>query len=423
MIQIYDILSLIALVLYLPFIILKKGPRDRISYIRERLGISTYSQADIWIHAVSVGEVIAALPFLNSLSKELPNKKIVLSTTTYTGQGVAKEKFNSAQRIMYMPWDTSTCLRRAVNGLRPRVFITVETELWPVLFRMLKKHGSHILLVNGRISKESFKGYKKIKPVMKRVFSYIDHLSMQGQIDAERIISIGADKSKVSIMGNFKFDISAEKKPHPSWLNHIKGNILLAGSTHKGEEEEILKAYNELKQEFKTLKLILAPRHPERFSEVEEILKTDKTNYIRRTNIKIPVEEPLNNSEHIINADVILLDTIGELSTIYAASDIAFIGGSLIPHGGHNILEPAYWAKPIIFGPHMENFPFAADFLKEGAAIMVKHPSEITGVVRNLLKEPEKARYIGEKAHTIIENNRGAVHKAIQLIRSYIGDS
>ena len=420
MLIIYNLLSLISFIAYLPWLLFKKGPENRLQYLKERLGISEYTNADIWVHAVSVGEVMAALPFLTSLKKEFPGIKIVLSTATYTGQKIAREKFPSADRTMYIPWDTWLTISKAVRTIKPKIFITIETELWPALFSTLKKNGSRIVLLNGRISPESFKGYKLIKPFMKKVLSYLDFIYMQGETDAERIVTIGADKKKAGIMGNFKFDIELDKKESVNWMDGVKGKILLAGSTHKGEEEIVLDAYEEVKKSFPDLKLILAPRHPERFNEAEEILKRRNLNSIRRTDFTVDSSQFTVHSQQ---TDIILLDTIGELSRLFSEADVTFIGGSLLPFGGHNILEPAYWGKPSIFGPHMENFPIAKDFLMEGAAIMVKDPGGLAAAIKDLLENTEKAEHMGQKAKGIIDKNTGAVKKAVALVRSFLGNS
>ncbi len=453
MFQTYNLLSLLFLIVYFPLLLFKKGPEDRQSYLSERLGISKYEDADIWVHAVSVGEVIASLPFLKALKKELPEKKIVLSTTTYTGQKIARDKFPEADRIMYMPWDTGFCINKAVRFLKPKIFITIETELWPVLFRKLKKAGSHIILVNGRISPESFKGYKRLKFFMKRLLLLVDFLYMQGDGDAERIIAIGAKPEKVKVMGNLKFDAEFHK-PHElaEWMNRLDGQVLVAGSTHKGEEEIILDSYKTIKKSINNLKLILAPRHPERFNEAERILKERKIDYIKRSQIRaqslptLPAgrqadkagpelgiesyrpralsENYNTKKQEITNSplpDVILLDTIGELPQIFSKASVTFIGGSLLPFGGHNILEPAFWGKPIIFGPHMENFPIAKEFLKDEAALMVKNSAEVTAAIEDLLKNTEKAKQMGLKAKAIINSNTGAVERAVGLVRSFLG--
>jgi len=416
----YNFLSAIALLIYFPLLLLKKGPEDRLAFISERLGISRYVETDIWVHAVSVGEVIACVPFLKALKKEFPGKRITFSTTTYTGQKVARERFHEADRIMYMPWDTGWCVKSAVRALRPKAFITVETELWPYLFKTLKRSGSKVIILNGRISNKSFSGYKRLGFFMRAVLSFVDFLYMQGKNDAERIIEIGADRHKVGVMGNFKFDISFDRTDRTEWLENISGRVLLGASTHRGEEEMILEAYTSLKQEFTDLKLILAPRHPERFNEVEGILKKRNLNFIRRSAFDTGARSavPLQKTY-----DIILLDTIGELSRVFSDVAIAFIGGSLVPLGGHNILEPAYWAKPVIFGPHMENFPFASEFLEQGAAAVVRDIHEIEKTVRELLDDGRKAERMGQKAKAIVEKSSGAVNKALELVRGYLGSA
>lgn len=426
----YDFLSSIALFIYLPLLLLKKGPEDKTAFVRERVGISRYAETDIWVHAVSVGEVMACTPFLKELKKEFPGKRITLSTTTYTGQRIARERFPEADRIMFMPWDAGFCVRNVVRSLNPKIFITVETELWPLLFRTLKRSGSKVIILNGRISGKSFEGYRRLSFFMKKVFSSVDFFYMQGKNDAERIIEIGADRHKVGVMGNFKFDVSFDRSGRPDWVENINGRVLLGASTHKGEEEIILDAFESLKKDYPDLNLILAPRHPERFHEAEGILKRRNLHFIRRTmmgqgsqeaaaGFRLREDQPTFSSQY----DIILLDTIGELSRVFSNVTIAFIGGSLVPLGGHNILEPAYWAKPVIFGPYMDNFPFAVEFLEQGAALIVRDAREIETAVRDLLDDSEKAERMGQKAKALVEKSTGAVNKAVELVRGYLGSA
>lgn len=412
---VYNTLATIGVALYSPFILFKKGLKhDRRRFISERFGLSDYQKTDIWVHGVSVGEVLAALPFLKALRKEYPSKKITLSTTTHTGQYIAITRFKEADRIMYMPVDPSLFSSRVVKRLRPDIFITIETELWPSLFRELRESGSRLVLLNGRISRASFRGYNKIRPFMRHVLRQVDYFYMQTRDDAERIISLGAPPERVGVMGNFKFDIHLEESKIPEWPNAIKGDILLAASTHEGEEEKILDAYECIKREIHDLNLILAPRHPERFNDVAALLRSRGFDFTRRSS--------LNGSPGSVSG-IILLDTIGELPYVFACVTIAFIGGSLIPHGGHNILEPAYWAKPIIFGPYMDNFPFARDFLKRNAACEVQNPEDLAQCVIELLTNRTRLSQMGRNARAIIEENRGAVSRAIDLIRRIYGNT
>ena len=413
MLLLYNLLSAIAIVLYSPWIFFKKGPEDRATFIKERYGLAEYEKTDIWMHAVSVGEVLASLPFLKALKKEFPSKKIVLSTTTYTGQKIARDRFPEADRIMYTPVDAMFCTRRVASLLKPEIFITVETELWPALFQALNNLDSRIVILNGRISNASYQGYRKIIFFMKKLLSIVDYFYMQDDGGAERIINLGADRNKVGIMGNFKFDMEFDHSTSLNWLYPANSDILLAASTHKGEEEIILDAYTIIKKTFAELKLVLAPRHPERFDEVAELIGKKGYSYIRRSEI---IQGTDNRTP-----DIILLDSVGELPAVFADITITFVGGSLVPIGGHNIFEPAYWSKPIIFGPHMDNFPVAADFLDSNAAIEVKSSKNISDTVIDLLNNNDKAVQMGKNAKKIVDKNTGAVKKAIELVRSYIG--
>jgi 3-deoxy-D-manno-octulosonic-acid transferase len=417
MLLLYNILSALSLIIYFPWLLSKKGPEKRLTFIRERLGMSKYRETHIWIHAVSVGETIASLPLMKKLREEYPDKRIVFSTTTYTGQKIASEKLPEANRIMYMPWDTGLCAGRVSKQLKPEIFITIETEIWPLLYNRLKNAGSRIILINGRLSTKSYKKYSLIKFLMKRVLSNVDFFCMQSDDDASKIIKLGADKRKVSIMGNLKFDMDFTSRAQLPWLDNVRGQILLAGSTHLGEEEIILDAYEKItegKSSSIDIKLILAPRHPERFDEVERIIKGRGLNYIRRTEIiKLTRDHSL--------PDVILLDTIGELSQLFSKASITFIGGSLFPYGGHNILEPAYWGKPVIFGPYMDNFPIASEFLTRSAAFQVKDSNDIAARVIELLEDDKNAEAVGNKAKEIVDANAGAANKAIDLIGSLLG--
>jgi len=409
MLLLYNLISTLVLIIYLPVVFIKGINRGGTRYIKERLGIARYQKTDIWVHAVSLGETIACIPLLKRLKKAYPQKRITISTTTHTGQRVAMERFPEAERIIYMPWDASLSMKGVVDSLMPSMFITVETELWPMLFHHLKEVGTTTIILNGRLSNNSFKRYRMIRYFMKGVLSNIDYLYMQSLEDADRIISLGAKREDVMVMNNLKFDIEMDITEPPVWRKNLKEMSIIAGSTHRGEEEIILNVYSLIKKEFDDLTLILAPRHPERFDEVETMIKRLDVDYSRRTEL----------SEDR-RYDVILLDTIGELSQAFSLATIAFVGGSLVPYGGHNILEPAYWGKPIIFGPFMDNFPFAKDFIEQSAATMVRNPEELSEGIRELLINHEKARIMGEKARSIIDKNRGATERALRLIKDVI---
>ena len=409
---IYNVLyAVVVMVLLLPEY-LKRPENLRGRWLREKLGYLPETDSAIWVHAVSVGEVGASIRLLQRLRAEFPESPLILSTITDTGQTVAREKVPEGTKVVYLPFDLSFVLRRCIGRIRPRIFVVVETELWPNIFRVLSRAGVPVVVVNGRISVKSAKGYRRISFFMKKVFSFVRAFGMQGEGDAERLGEIGAPKDKVTVMGNFKFDMSISGEV-PSWAEMLGGPIIVAGSTHKGEEEIVLAAYNENRDRFPGLKLILAPRHPERFGEVEELLKSGGIAYARRSSLgELP-------DGSIRDKKILLLDTVGELSVVYAIADIAVIGKSFAAAGGQNPLEPAFWGKPIICGPHMENFPFIKDFYLAGAAFEVE-ANALAKKMKELLLAPEKARAAGIKARELYMKNSGAVNRAIELIRDFI---
>ncbi|HLC17063.1 MAG TPA: 3-deoxy-D-manno-octulosonic acid transferase [Thermodesulfovibrionia bacterium] len=411
----YDILSFLALFGYIPILLTKKGPVSRKVFLLERLGLSDYDRADIWVHAVSVGEVIAVLPLLKAIKKEWPEKRVLLSTITYTGQRVANEKFPEADRIMYLPWDSSLIIKRVAKKVKPALFFTVETELWPNLFRILKQQGAAVLVMNGRLSESSYKGYKRVKFFIKDLLCRIDGMYMQDQTSADRALALGAPADRVQVIGNLKFDMKPVQK-QLLWAEKLHGQILTAGSTHRGEDEIVLAAFKQIQRQIQHAKLILAPRHPERFDEVEGLLKKEQFSYVMRSKID-------QNEEKMHKASVILLDTIGELSGVYAISHVAFVGGSLVPVGGHNILEPAYWSVPVVFGPHMNNFPIAESFLAEQAALEVRSEDQFAQAVIKLMKSEQEAKELGARGRALVDKNLGAVDRAIEVLRKIMEKS
>jgi 3-deoxy-D-manno-octulosonic-acid transferase len=414
----YSLLYIIALIFLLPFQYLKRSKDLRKRWLREKLGFFNSSfiphpSSLIWVHAVSVGEVMAALPLLKSLRERYASRKIILSTITDTGQKVARERTPEGTTVVYLPFDVTSILNKVLKGIRPEILIVIETELWPNLFKVFKENVIPVIVLNGRISEKSFKGYKKISFFMKRVLSCVDFFGMQDKIDAERIISLCVDSNRVKNLGNFKFDTRPPSEI-PGWTKNIKGKVITAGSTHEGEEKFIASIYTELKKEIPDLNLIIAPRHPERFKLVEDMLGLNGFNFIKRSDFSMPAIR-----DFLISGTILLLDTVGELSAIYGISDIAIIGKSFRGYGGQNPLEPAYWGKPILCGRHMENFPVIKDFYKEGAAIEVGEEG-LYSKLRELLLRPEKAKEIGSKAKELYRKNTGAVERAMEIIARYL---
>ncbi|MEW6215649.1 MAG: 3-deoxy-D-manno-octulosonic acid transferase [Nitrospirota bacterium] len=426
----YNLIYIIALFFLLPFQYLKRPKELRKKWLREKFGLIKGGFGGIiWVHAVSVGEVMAALPLLKRLCERYPSRGIILSTITDTGQRVARERAPEGTAVIYLPFDITSILNLVLKGIRPEILIVIETELWPNIFRVFKKNMIPIIVLNGRISENSFKGYKKISFFMKRVLSCVDFFGMQGEVYAERIRSLGVDESKIKVLGNFKFDTRPPSQI-PEWTEKIKGHVIVAGSTHEGEEEFIISVYTRLKGDFPYLNLVIAPRHPERFKEVEDMLKSKGISFLKRSEFKTsnpPIPPLAKGGEGGFSelqpfaGTIILLDTVGELSAIYGISDIAIIGKSFKEYGGQNPLEPAYWGKPILCGPHMENFPVIKDFYKVGAALEVNEEG-LYPKLRELLFSPEKAKEIGSKAQELYRRNAGAVEKAMEIIAGYISD-
>lgn len=416
---IYSFIYTIALLIILPFEYLKR-PRDiRKRWLKERFGLLPFSSRPIWIHAVSVGEVIAVIPLIKKIKERYPDKDLLLSTVTDTGQKVAKERLGSIANIIYLPFDLRPFIKGALKKINPLLFIIMETELWPNIIRTMEEHRIPILLMNGRISERSFRGYKRVGFFLKDILKRIDIFCMQNELYSERIRALGAVKDRVIDIGSFKFDTKPPSSI-PEWTGilHNKGLVIIAGSTHSAEEELILDIYLRLIKDFPKINLIIAPRHPERFIEVEGLIKDKGLKYLKRSEI-VTSKNRLGSPCIETTGIVILIDTIGELASLYGASDIAIIGGSFIKHGGQNPLEPAYWGKAIVCGPHMENFPFIHDFYNEGGAIKADRDN-LYEILRGLINSPERISDMGRIAKALYERNRGATERAIKIIERYL---
>jgi len=391
----------------------------RRKWLKEKLGYFPKTDSSLWIHAVSVGEVGASVPLLKKLREEYPDFQIIFSTVTDTGQEVASAKVPCGTSVVYLPFDIGFVLRRCLRRVNPKIFITIETELWPNMFRIFGDRGVPVLILNGRISEKSSKGYEKISFFMKKVLDNVKIFGMQSQTDADRVIRIGADPQKVMILGNFKFDGDIPGGV-PSWALAIKGPVIVAGSTHSGEEEIVIEAYRENLERFPGLKLLLAPRHPARFREVADLLRTKGIPFVKRSELCARPDEVKEKTEQgTFNRHVILLDSVGELPSVYGIADIAIVGKSFMGHGGQNPLEPAFWGKPILCGPHMENFPFIREFYREGAAFEVE-PSRLAKKIREILVSPEKAEFAGKKGKELYQRNSGAVQRAMEIVKEFV---
>lgn len=412
------------MLLLLPFEYRRRPKEIRGRWLREKFGFlnsrpGAHAPELIWIHAVSMGEVISAVPFIRKLKASYPSLSIMLSTITDTGQKVARERLSDVAEVIYFPFDLVHILRKAVRQLRPVAFIAMETELWPNTFSTLNRAGIPVLIMNGRLSENSFNGYKKVRFFIGRVIRCVDVFCMQDNIYAERIVSLGAAEERVKVIGNFKFDTKPSDKM-PEWARALRSPVIVAGSTHGTEEDLILNSYVKLKSGFPQLNIIIAPRHPERFNEVEGLIKKKGLECLRVSEIKKTGSyEALSFSTSQSNNLVILLDVVGELASVYGICDIAIIGGSFIEHGGQNPLEPAFWGKPMICGPHMENFPFMEEFYGDAGAVR----SDAGGLyiaIKELLLSPEKRKTIGDRASALYNEKSGAIDSALKIIKGYI---
>jgi 3-deoxy-D-manno-octulosonic-acid transferase len=397
--------------------------RKYIANLPQRLGylpVSFNLDADesIWIHAVSVGEVLTARALLPELRERYPKLRLFLSTTTMTGQQIARNNLQYVDEVFYFPFDFAFIVNRTLRLVRPRLFLMMETEIWPNLLRACARAGVKTMLVNGRISSRSYPRYRLVRPFFRRVLLHVDRFCMQSDESARRIIDIGADRRRVAVTGSLKFD-SLELPGTPSGdrgrnrvLRYFRiapdRPVIIAASTRKGEEAAVLEAFQRIRATMTNALLIIAPRKPPQFDEVERLARRAGWNVARRSELRVDAEP---------GHDVVILDTVGELAQLYQVATVVFVGGSLVDTGGHNILEPAIFGKPIVFGPHMQNFAeIARTFLDNGAAIQVRTGRELGPVLLELLGDPVRRASLGAAARALVEANRGARIKTLTAI-------
>ena len=419
----YSLLYILALLLLFPSEYFKRPRHLRSIWLHEKFGypqISSSSRGSdgnrtLWVHAVSVGEAVAAATFIREYLVTRPHDRIVVSTITDTGRAVAAKQLKGLADVIYLPFDLPGPVSRVIKHIRPDVMVIMETELWPNLIKTLSLSRTPVCLLNGRISDNSFNNYMKIKWLFKPVLDMLDVFCVQNESYATRLKEIGVNPEKVNITGSFKFDVKV-KDEQLDWARRLSGPVIIAGSTHKGEDEIVLAVYKRLLVEHPGLDLIIVPRHPERFDDVWTLILKESVYCIRRSEL---AEEDLDSE---ISSAVILLDTVGELSMIYRVADIVIMGGSFIPHGGQNPLEPAYWGKPVLCGPHMKNFPFIKEFYDSNAAIETSS-DKLYDDLNALLGSSVMRDEIGANAKALLEDNRGAVGRAIKVIGGLMGDS
>jgi 3-deoxy-D-manno-octulosonic-acid transferase len=422
MYPLYNLLLIVASLGALPYFAVKSlstrkyraGLRQRFGHVPAAVVTALKGERPLWLHAVSVGEVIAAVPLVKALQQRFPRLPILVSTVTETGQATARDKMG-ADAYVYFPLDYPWVVRHVIARLHPCLFLMVETEIWPNFLRELASHAIPAVLVNGRISPRSFRGYRRLRPFMRQVLQSLTGLSMQTQLDAERIIAIGAEPARVHTTGNIKYDLSletlasAEEHALRMELGLGQDPVFMAGSTHRGEEEIVLDAYLRARTRVPTLRLVLAPRHLDRLDEIEALLRSRHLSVRRRSQGRPSARE----AQEL----VVLLDTIGELAKVYAVGTVVFVGGSFVPIGGHNILEPAAHRKAILFGPHMHNFhQIAAVLLEAGGAQQVQTPDSLSLAMIGLLQDSEHRRVLGDAAYRVLRQNQGALERNVQLI-------
>jgi 3-deoxy-D-manno-octulosonic-acid transferase len=388
----------------------------------ERLGLSPFHfniQDCLWLHAVSLGETMAAAPLIRAIQKQFPTMPIVITSTTPTGRAQVTRLFGNSVFQLYCPLDLPWALTLFLNKIQPKLCVLMETELWPNMLCNLKKRGIPIVLASARLSQKSMLGYKKIKGFTKDMLQAISKVAAQSKEDGERFVELGLDKNKLTIVGNIKFDVTLPKNVEElgsalktEW--GIKRPVLIAASTHAGEEEIILWVFSELKKEFPNLLLILVPRHPERFNTVAEFIQHQGLNIVRRSQ-KIPANE---------HTEVYLGDTMGEMFIFYAASDIAFVGGSLVPVGGHNALEPALLGIPILMGSYTYNCQEITKLLKDAHALIqiesgtldLQSKEKLFKAFEFWLRNKEARDKAGQNGKQVVLANKGAVEKIINII-------
>ncbi len=417
----YSFLLALSLILfYIPVYwvklrILKNQPL----FLKERLGIRLpplkQGTGSLWFHAVSVGEVLSLKDLIQKLKNDHPDWVIYFSCLTETGMKLAQEKLKGVDVLFYLPLDFKFVTKRFFRWLDPDVFVLAESEFWPNLLRTAGALEKPVVLINGRISRRSYKNYRVLRFLIKRVLRNLDIFFVQTDRDRERLINIGVSPEKISISGNLKCDIVLPDIPEERIIS-IKEKlgfsqdkkVIVAGSIRKGEDKKILFAFSQAVKSNPSILLVLAPRHPERTFEIENLCRTLGLKAVRKTKAA-----PSSSWE------VLILDTLGELSSFYALADVAFVGGSLIPWGGHNLLEPAYYGKPIFFGPHMDNFfDLAERFLEEGTAKEIRDDDDLLKMF--LLKDEKKLKEMGKRARLTLKSLQGATVKTERMLESLI---
>jgi 3-deoxy-D-manno-octulosonic-acid transferase len=426
---IYSLLVTTGVILTAPYYLWRWRGEVRTGRWRERFGFlpESFQQAErgaIWVHAVSVGETLAVVGLVRQLQRSFPERKIFLSHVTPAGRAAGESRLPAIAGRFYLPLDWRWAVRAVLQRLRPAMLVIVETELWPNLLRAARESGARVMLVNARLSDRSFRRYQLVRLFMRRVLGNVDRICAQTETDSARFGCLGARPDTLVLTGNLKFDVEPPLLSElPRLMERLlsrasRGPVLVAASTMPGEEALVLEAWEKIHACHPRALLILAPRHPGRFDEVAQILKGRQPSFIRRTSLE-DREEAL--ASQLAASQVLLLDTIGELAGIFELADVVFMGGSLVPAGGHNVLEPAFWSKPIIFGPHMENFrDIARLFLQAHAALQIRDSDELAQAALQLFADQTARRPLGERAKQVLQRESGATARVLNHTRELL---
>lgn len=395
------------------------GNRSYLDRIGQRIGLG-FPKIDrcIWIHAVSVGEVQASLPLIRALQERFPDRSLLVTTVTPTGAARVRALFGDSVEHCYLPFEFPGAVNSFFSAVNPDAALIMETEIWPNLYRGCGVRNVALILVSARISPRSIAGYRRLLPLIRETLSHGIIIAAQSQADADRFLSLGASAARTRVTGNIKFDVelpTTARVEGEAFRREMIGDrpVWVAASTHEGEEEKVLAAHRILLEKFADLLLLLVPRHPERFAEVRERIKKQEFGVVSRTEGRVCPR----------SVSVLLGDTMGELPTFYAASDVAFVGGSLVPVGGHNLLEPAAQALPVVTGPHLFNAQDIADmFVEMKACRIVNNAEELASAIADLLTNPDKASEMGRNGLALLEKNRGALARLLVMLEPLLGE-
>ena len=419
----YEFLLCVGLLCYVPKALWRKrlphpGWSMRLGRYPARVRRLMGARRAVWIHAVSVGEVMAMTPLIDRLAAGGASRPLVVSTVTHTGFGVATRLVGDRGAVIYGPLDLRVVVRRALQSIRPAMLILAESEFWPLLIRGCRRQGIPVVVVNGRVSARAFPRYLLIKAVLRPTLHRIDRFLMQSDVDAQRVIAMGAPPERVTVVGSLKWDAGVMARPDPAQVQETArrlglgpdDTVFVAGSTHRGEEEQVLAACSAVRVAHGRVRLILAPRHLERLEEVESLARRQGAVVMRAS------------APSLTSWDVLLVDAMGQLASYYALASVVFVGGSLIPHGGQNPIEPAVLGTPTVFGPFMHNFAeIAQQLVTHQAAVQLTDGATLASTLQQLLVDRAGAQAMGARARALAERLAGATQRTLEALQPLLG--